>query len=35
MLHACLDTDTVKGVESDCNLMELEMSANATSSAVG
>ena len=34
MLHGCLDNDTANGVESDCNLMELEMSANATSSAI-
>lgn len=34
MMHGCLDNDTEKGVESDCNLMELEMTANATSSAI-
>ena len=34
MLHGCLDSDTAKGVESDCNLMELEMAANATSAAM-
>jgi len=34
MVHGCLDTDTEKGVESDCNLMELEMAANAISSAM-
>ncbi|KAK0719197.1 hypothetical protein B0H67DRAFT_484917 [Lasiosphaeris hirsuta] len=28
MLHGCLDGSTEKGVESDCNLMELEMAAN-------
>ena len=32
MMHGCLDNDSDKGVESDCNLMELEISANATSS---
>lgn len=34
MLHGCLDNDTEKGVESDCNLMELEMAANVTLSAM-
>lgn len=34
MLHGCLDTDTENGVESDCNLMELEMATNVTSSAM-
>jgi hypothetical protein len=34
MLHGCLDSDTEKGVESDCDLMGLEMSANATSLAI-
>lgn len=34
MLHGCLESDTDKGVESDCNLMELEMSANATMSGM-
>jgi len=30
MLHGCLDSETAKGIESDCNLMELEMAANVT-----
>ncbi|KAK1749406.1 hypothetical protein QBC47DRAFT_366201 [Echria macrotheca] len=30
MLHGCLDNNTDKGIESDCNLMELEMAANIT-----
>jgi hypothetical protein len=34
MLHGCLDNDTLKGVESDCDLMVMEMAANATSSAI-
>ncbi len=34
MLHGCQDSDTAKGVESDCYLMEFEMAANVTSSAV-
>lgn len=34
MLHGCLDTNTEKGIESDCNLMELEMEADAPSSAM-
>lgn len=31
MLHGCLDNDTEKGIESDCNVMEFEMAANVTS----
>ncbi|KAK0751414.1 hypothetical protein B0T18DRAFT_435777 [Schizothecium vesticola] len=31
MMHGCLDTNTEKGVESDCNVMEFEMAANITS----
>ncbi|KAM7202738.1 hypothetical protein V8F33_002664 [Rhypophila sp. PSN 637] len=34
MLHGCLDSETEKGVESDCHLMEFEMGANVTSSAI-
>jgi len=34
MLHGCLDNDTEKGIESDCNVMEFEMAANVTSGAV-
>jgi hypothetical protein len=33
MMHGCVDSDSDQGVESDCNLMELEMAANTTSSA--
>jgi len=31
MLHGCLNNDTEKGVESDCNLMELEMATTIIS----
>ncbi|KAK3385204.1 hypothetical protein B0H63DRAFT_522547 [Podospora didyma] len=34
MIHGCLDSDTDKGVESDCHLMEMEMPANVTSSTL-
>ena len=34
MLHGCLENDTAKGVESDCNLMELEMAGDVTSSVL-
>lgn len=30
MLHGCLDSDTEKGIESDCDVMEFEMAANVT-----
>jgi len=30
MLHGCLDNDTEKGLESDCNVMEFSMAANVT-----
>lgn len=30
MLHGCLDNDTEKGIESDCNVMEFSMAANVT-----
>ncbi|KAK3312382.1 hypothetical protein B0H66DRAFT_485625 [Apodospora peruviana] len=30
MLHGCLDNNTDKGVESDCNLMELEMAGDVS-----
>lgn len=32
MMHGCIDTDTERGLESDCVLMETEMAANVTSS---
>ncbi|KAK4652908.1 hypothetical protein QC762_0078080 [Podospora pseudocomata] len=34
MLHGCLDSDTEKGVESDCHVMEFDMAGEVTSSAV-
>ncbi|KAK4194621.1 hypothetical protein QBC40DRAFT_259815 [Triangularia verruculosa] len=34
MLHGCLDSDTEKGVESDCHVMEFDMAGDVTSSAV-
>lgn len=34
MLHGCLDSDTDKGVESDCYVMEFDMAGDVTSSAV-
>ncbi|KAK4171013.1 hypothetical protein QBC36DRAFT_200239 [Triangularia setosa] len=34
MLHGCLDSDTDKGVESDCHVMEFDMAADVTSTAV-
>lgn len=30
MLHGCLDTNTEKGIESDCNVMEFEMGADVS-----
>ncbi|KAK0744464.1 hypothetical protein B0T21DRAFT_380730 [Apiosordaria backusii] len=34
MLHGCLDSDTEKGVESDCHVMEFDMAADVTSSGM-
>nr|CDP30999.1 Putative protein of unknown function [Podospora anserina S mat+] len=34
MLHGCLDSDTEKGVESDCHVMEFGMAADVTSSGM-
>ncbi|KAK4651580.1 hypothetical protein QC762_602360 [Podospora pseudocomata] len=34
MLHGCLDSDTDKGVESDCYVMEFDMASDVTTSAV-